>query len=134
MRLTILYFSSLIVFLAVDIVMLSVYMTPLFREHVGHLMAEPIRLGPAMGFYLFYVAAVLYLAAWPAVKMMRASAAIMPAAILGLAAYGTFEFTNYAILADWHIAMLISDTLWGGVLTALTAWSGATITLRFTRA
>ena len=133
MRLVTLYVSTAIVFFAVDVVMLASYMTPLFREHIGHLMASPIRGGPAALFYVGYLGAVLYLASWPAVKASAARMAILPGAVLGLASYGTYEFTSYAILADWHIQMLISDTIWGGVLTGFSAWAGAAITLRFAK-
>ena len=133
MRLAILYVSTAVVFFAVDVVMLASYMTPLFREKIGHLMASPIRIGPAALFYVGYLGAVLYLAAWPAVLAGRARRAILPGAVLGLASYGTYEFTSYAIIADWHIQMVISDTIWGGVLTGLSAWAGAAITLRFSK-
>jgi uncharacterized membrane protein len=43
-------------------------------------------------------------------------------------AYGTFEFTNYAILKDWHIRMVVTDVLWGTVLTAVSAAGGVYIT------
>lgn len=133
-RIAILYVASLVVFLAVDAVMLGTVMTPLFRENIGHLMASPMRLGPAAAFYLFYVAALLYLVSLPALKAGSAAQALLPAAVLGLAAYGTFEFTNYAILADWALQMVVTDTIWGGVLTAITAWSGVAIALRLTKA
>lgn len=132
-RLAGLYLVTLLVFFAVDAVMLTVYMTPLFREHIGHLMASPIRGGPAIMFYLGYLAAILYLASWPALKLGQASKAILPGAVLGAASYGTYEFTSYAILADWHVQMLISDTIWGAVLTGLSAWAGVAVMLRFGR-
>lgn len=133
-RIAILYAASLVVFLAVDAVMLGTVMTPLFRENIGHLMASPMRLGPAAVFYLFYVAALLYLVSVPALKAGKPGQTIVPAAVLGLASYGTFEFTNYAILADWALQMVVTDTIWGGVLTAITAWSGVAITMRVRQA
>jgi uncharacterized membrane protein len=133
-RIAILYAASLVVFLAVDAVMLGTVMTPLFRENIGHLMASPMRLGPAAVFYLFYVAALLYLVSAPALKAGKPGQTIVPAAVLGLASYGTFEFTNYAILADWALQMVVTDTIWGGVLTAITAWSGVAITMRVRQA
>ena len=46
-------------------------------------------------------------------------------------AYGTFEFTAYAILAPWALRMVITDTLWGTVLTGFAAWAGVVLTRRF---
>ena len=53
---------------------------------------------------------------------------LLPAAIIGAMAYGTYEFTSYAIMKDWHWQMVATDTLWGTVLTALSAWGGVVIT------
>lgn len=46
---------------------------------------------------------------------------ILDAFLLGLCVYGVYETTNYATLTNWPIYMLIVDTLWGGVLFAITA-------------
>ena len=63
---------------------------------------------------------------WPALK--TGSAVLIPAAIIGAMAYGTYEFTSYAIMKDWHISMVITDVTWGTILTALSAWGGLAIT------
>jgi uncharacterized membrane protein len=43
---------------------------------------------------------------------------------LGALAYGTFEFTNYAIFTEWNMRMVITDVIWGAVLTATSATAG----------
>jgi uncharacterized membrane protein len=43
-------------------------------------------------------------------------------------AYGTYEFTSYAILKGWHPSMVMVDLAWGTVLTAVAAWGGVMIT------
>ena len=45
---------------------------------------------------------------------------IADAFLLGLVIYGVFETTNYAILANWNMSAVALDTLWGGILFALT--------------
>ena len=40
--------------------------------------------------------------------------------ILGMCVYGVYETTTYATFKNWPIRMLILDTLWGGLLFALT--------------
>lgn len=126
MQAIVLYASTAAVFLILDAIMLALVMKPLFTRHIGHLMAEPIRLAPAAVFYLFYVAGLCYLVSWPA--LATGAAVVIPAAILGAMAYGTYEFTNYAIMKDWHWTMVATDTVWGAVLTAVSAWAGVAIT------
>lgn len=125
MSLAVLYLSTAAIFLVVDAVMLGLVMKPLFLRHIGPLMADPIRLGPAALFYLGYVAGLVYLVLWPALK--TGGPVVIPAAVIGAMAYGTYEFTSYAIVKDWHWSMVLADTTWGAVLTALAAWGGVTV-------
>lgn len=126
MQLPTLYFVTAAVFLFLDAIMLTYVMKPLFTRHIGPLMAEPIRFAPAAAFYLFYIAGVLALVSVPALR--NGSSVLGPAFLIGLMAYGTYEFTSYSVMRDWHWTMVVTDTLWGGVLTAVSAWAGLAIT------
>ncbi|AWD22875.1 DUF2177 family protein [Fuscovulum blasticum] len=121
-----LYALTALVFLILDALMLSFVMKPLFTRHIGPLMADPIRIAPAVVFYLAYVAGLVWLIS--AAALRDGTSVVLPALVLGLMAYGTYEFTSWTILRDWHPAMVITDTLWGGVLTAFSAWAGVTLT------
>jgi uncharacterized membrane protein len=126
MQLVTLYLSTTVIFLVLDALMLNFHMQPLFQRHIGALMADEIRIAPAALFYLAYIAGLLYLVSWPALK--TGAPLWVPAAIIGAMAYGTYEFTSYAIMKDWHISMVITDVTWGTILTALSAWGGLAIT------
>jgi len=130
MTLAILYVSTFAVFLILDGIMLTFVMKPLFMRHIGPLMAEPLRIAPAALFYAGYIAGLLYLVSLPALK--SGAPVLIPAAIIGAMAYGTYEFTSYAIMRDWHWTMVMTDTLWGTVLTAVSAWAGVAITRALT--
>jgi uncharacterized membrane protein len=43
-------------------------------------------------------------------------------------AYGTYEFTSWAVMRDWHPQMVLTDVAWGTVLTAGSAWGGVMVT------
>ncbi|MFP4273804.1 MAG: DUF2177 family protein [Paracoccaceae bacterium] len=128
MQLAILYLSTAAVFLVIDAIMLNAVMKPLFAARIGPIMAEPLRLGPAAVFYLVYVAALLWLVSWPALREEVPLQALVGGAVLGFAAYGTYEFTNYATLRDWHWSMVTVDLLWGTALTGFSAWAGVMMT------
>lgn len=125
-----LYLTTAAVFLILDAIMLSVVMKPLFTRHIGPLMAEPIRIVPAAVFYLAYVAGLVYLVSLPGLR--NGAPVVIPAAIIGAMAYGTYEFTSLSIMKDWHWTMVVTDTTWGAVLTAVSAWAGVTITRALT--
>ena len=126
MQLGVLYLSTAAIFLALDGIMLTLVMKPLFTRHIGAALIDPIRAVPALLFYAAYVAGLLYLVSWPALK--TGAPVLVPAAIIGAMAYGTYEFTSYAILRDWHPQMVMTDLIWGTVLTAFAAWAGVALT------
>ena len=126
MTLAILYAVTAAVFLILDALMLTLVMKPLFTRHIGALLIEPIRFGPAAIFYLAYVAGLIYLVSLPALK--TGAPVLVPAALIGAMAYGTYEFTSYAILRDWNLSMVATDFLWGTALTAFSAWAGVAVT------
>lgn len=126
MQTLVLYLSTAGVFLILDAVMLTLFMKPLFSRHIGALMLDDIRIVPAAAFYAAYVAGLLYLVSIPALK--TGAPVLLPAAIIGAMAYGTYEFTSYAIMKDWHPTMVAADVVWGTVLTAISAWAGVAVT------
>ena len=126
MQIAVLYLSTAAVFLILDAIMLTFVMKPLFDRHIGALMLENIRMAPAAAFYLAYVAGLLFLVSIPALR--TGAPVLIPAAIIGAMAYGTYEFTSYAIMKDWHWQMVATDTIWGTVLTGISAWAGVAIT------
>jgi uncharacterized membrane protein len=128
MTLPILCLSTAAIFLVLDAVMLNLVMVPLFQSHIGALMLPSPRLLPAAVFYLGYVAGLVWLVSLPAMRAGRPAEALVRGAVLGAMAYGTFELTSYAILTDWHLSMVLTDTAWGTVLTALSAWGGVRAT------
>jgi len=118
------YALTVIVFLALDAIMLKFLMRPLFSEHIGDWLLDDVRLLPAVGFYLFYVAGIVWFASMPALKTGSATHALIAGAFLGAIAYGTYEFTNYATLKNWSPSMVMVDVIWGAVLTGFSAWAG----------
>ena len=126
MQILTLYTTTAIVFLILDAIMLTLFMKPLFSRHIGGLMLADIRILPAAAFYAAYVAGLLYLVSIPALR--DGAPVLLPAAIIGAMAYGTYEFTSYAIMKDWHWSMVAADVTWGTVLTAVSAWAGVAVT------
>ena len=121
-----LYATTATIFLILDAIMLTLVMKPLFTRHIGPLLVDPIRVAPAALFYLAYVAGLVYLVSLPAIR--TGAPILLPALLIGLMAYGTYEFTSWSIMKDWHWQMVVTDTLWGAVLTAFSAWAGVMLT------
>ena len=127
MKILILYGATTIIFFALDAFGLRLLIKPVFDRHIAHLYADPFRIVPAALFYLGYVAGVLWFVSVPALQKGDPMAALIGGVLLGLMAYGTYEFTNYATLRDWSISQVATDMLWGGALTGVSAWAGVLI-------
>lgn len=126
MQIATLYIMTALIFLILDAVMLTLHMQPLFRRNLGDQLLTEIRYLPAAAFYAAYVAGLLYLISIPGLK--SDTPVFLPAAILGAMAYGTYEFTSYAIMKAWSPEMVATDLIWGTFLTAFSAWGGVYLT------
>lgn len=106
--------TILIIMLALDSIYLF-FTKDLFGEMVAKIQrtAMQTRLGGAVVVYLLLAVGLYYFIIKP-----RRSA--WEAGLLGLVIYGTFDFTNYAMLKNYDIAIGIMDTIWGSILFATT--------------
>ncbi len=118
------YVVALVAFLIIDAIALKFFMFPLFSRHVGDLFRDDMQLFVALGFYVFYVAGVLYFAVLPGLAEQSLGKAAFNGALLGFLAYGTYEATNMATLRGWSWQMVAADVAWGAVLTATVAGIG----------
>lgn len=128
MTLAVLYLATFIVFLAFDFIGLKFILKPIFERYIPSLLLQRPRFGPAIVFYAFYIAGVLWFVSWPAVAADHSLLQVFwPAALLGAMAYGTYEFTNWATLKDWTGHMVITDLVWGTLLTGVSAALGVAL-------
>jgi uncharacterized membrane protein len=54
--------------------------------------------------------------------IIKPKRSILDAFLLGLIIYGVFETTNITLFSKWSWLTVFIDTLWGGILFALTAF------------
>ena len=54
--------------------------------------------------------------------IIKPKKSVSDAFLLGIVIYGVYETTNYALLKNWSILTVIIDTLWGGILFAITTY------------
>ncbi len=118
------YAATLGTLLVADVIWLALVARTFYRDQLGDLMVPSPNLTVASLFYLFFAAAIVLLAVTPAVKASSISMVLLYGAVLGLAAYGTYDVTNLATLKNWPVKMSIVDMAWGTFVTALSAAGG----------
>ena len=118
------YAGSLVTLLVADGIWLGLMARSFYKEQLWELMLPQPNLVIASLFYLFFAAALVLLVVHPAAKTGSLWTAIGYGAVLGLAAYGTYDITNLATLKNWPVKVTVVDMAWGTFVTALSAAGG----------
>jgi uncharacterized membrane protein len=118
------YAGSFTTLLVLDAIWLGLVARTFYRDQLGDLMLPQPHLGIAAIFYIFFAAAVVLLAVMPALSADSLGKALLFGAVLGLAAYGTYDITNLSTLKNWPLAMSLVDMAWGAIITGATAGGG----------
>ena len=111
------YGATLIAFLVLDGIWLGVIARRFYASQLGGLMRAKVNWLAAGGFYLAYVAGIVFFAVSPALAAGSLGTAALNGALLGLLAYGTYDMTNLATLKGWPLPMSLVDMAWGALLT-----------------
>jgi uncharacterized membrane protein len=107
---------SAIVLISIDFVYLNL-MKGYFENQIKQVQGSAVKfnlLGAAIC-YIFLITGLNYF-------IIKPRKSVNDAFLLGLVIYGVYETTNYTLLSNWSILTVIIDTLWGGILFALTAF------------
>lgn len=105
-----------IVFLLVDFVYLN-FLGGYFKNQIQKVQGTPLKvnyLGMALC-YIFLIIGLYYF-------IIKPHRNVQDAFLFGLVIYGVYETTSYALLSKWSIFTVFIDTLWGGILFALTTF------------
>jgi uncharacterized membrane protein len=113
-----LYAGAIVVFFAIDLTWLGVVAKKFYADQMGHLTRPDVQWGPAILFYLIYVAAIVVLCVKPGLERDSVGRAAALGALFGLAAYAAFDLTSLALLKDFPLKVAVVDLIWGTVLTA----------------
>ncbi len=102
------------VMLFLDFIYLSAF-SNFFDKMVKSIQGSPIAFN-AVGAVLCYILLILGLNYF----IIDQKKSVLDAFLLGIVIYGVYETTNYTILKNWKAESVALDTLWGGILFALT--------------
>ena len=122
------YLSTVIVFLGIDFIWLTLTVNMVYKPRLGGLLMDKPNLPVALAFYLVYVIGIVVFAVMPAIEQGNWTRALWGGALFGFMAYATYDLTNLATLAGWSTTVSIIDMIWGTVLTGIAATAGYFIT------
>lgn len=119
-----LYLLTLIVFVAIDVLWLTVISKNLYSTRLSHLLADNPKLLPAVLFYLIFVVGIIVFAVLPGYTDKSLLKTILLAGLFGALSYATYDLTNLATLKDWPVLITVIDILWGATVSVLTGIAG----------
>lgn len=114
-----LYFSTLCIMVAMDILWLKGVMQHLFKAQLSEIME--FRFLPAVAFYLLYPLGIVIFTSHGAQGWQST---LLYGCALGLLCYGTYDLTNLATLKPWTLRLALIDISWGGIVTGVSALGG----------
>jgi uncharacterized membrane protein len=108
------FLISAIVFVLLDYLYLG-FMKSYFEKQVQLVQGSPLKINllGAIICYIFLITGLNYF-------IIKPNRSIKDAFLFGLVIYAVYETTNLALFTKWSWLTVIMDSLWGGVLFALT--------------
>jgi uncharacterized membrane protein len=126
------YATLLLSLLVLDGIWLGLVAKDGYQQAMGHIMREQVIIWPWFAFYLLYPLAILILAIKVQLPTQSKFYFLWRGFVLGAAAYGTYNLTNYALVVNWPLSITIKDWFWGAFLTANCTWVGGLVWLKCT--
>jgi uncharacterized membrane protein len=112
---------TLLVIVPIDFLFLGIVAKDFFTSQVGNMLGE-IRLGPAILFYLLYVAGTVVFVSGGAGATWQST--LLYGGLFGFFCYATFELTSMSLLKQWSWAVVVVDVAWGSFVTAVSSTAG----------
>ena len=124
------FFAIIICFGIMDAIWLGIVADEVYQQEMQGLLRTQYPVWPWVSFYLIYSFSIVILAVQPSFTLLLQQTSLVSkelvivalrGAVLGLAAYGAYNLTNYAILANWSLKISLIDWVWGCLITTCSA-------------
>jgi len=115
------FICALILFILIESIWLRLMSHSFYQAEIGHLLKPNPNFVAAVLFFLLYVLAICYFVIYPQSTETSLIRVFSMGALLGLAAYGTYDLTCLALFKGFSVKVAVVDTLWGGFLTGTVA-------------
>jgi uncharacterized membrane protein len=105
-----------IVLLLLDYVYISTFSNH-FKEQIYKVQKQPLKMNirTTILCYFLLILGLYYF-------ILKENKSLKDAFLLGIFVYGVYELTTMSLLKDWKLSTVIIDTIWGGILFALTIY------------
>lgn len=112
------------VMIVLDLIWIAGIGNNFYRTQLGAMLRPDFLFSVAIAFYVIYAVAVAFFVLMPAIESRSLAHAAFGGALLGLAAFGAYDFTNWATLQGWPPIVSIVDLAYGTIATTITSVIG----------
>lgn len=109
----VLTFISLVL---LDYIVISTIILPLYQSNLSEILRQDMKIIPSLITWLIITLGISYFVT-PNSKTNKDS--FIHGLLFGLVIYGVFDLTNYAILSQWTIKIVLIDVIWGMLLCGI---------------
>lgn len=109
-------FLSAIIFVSIDFIYINLIKN-YFKNQIEMIQKSPMKIN-MFGAVLCYILLLFALNYF----IIQPKKSVYDAFFLGILIYGVYETTSYSLFTKWSLLTVIIDTLWGGILFALTTF------------
>jgi uncharacterized membrane protein len=121
------YLAVLVVIVVLDALWLGVVAKPMYRNAIGHLMADEPRLWAGALFYVIFAVGLMMFVVLPVGATAGWGKTALTAGLFGFIAYATYDLTNLATLKQWPLWLSLVDLAWGSAVSAAAATAGSAV-------
>jgi len=114
-----LYFVTLAVFAAVDLLWVWAISRRLYRRNLEGLLRAKFNVIPAVVFYLLYIVGLMIFVIVPAFNNTSLGQAMGMGILFGMFTFGTYALVNLAIIRDWSLLIMLVDLIEGMFVTGV---------------
>ena len=107
---------SAVTFVSIDYIYLNL-IKDYFGKQVQAVQGSPLKINylGAILCYIFLIIGLNYF-------IIKPKRSVQDAFLFGLIIYAVFETTTWALFKNWSVLTVLIDSLWGGILFALTTY------------
>ena len=124
------YGITVIVFISIDFFWLNFIVPQYYTGAIQTVIKDEPNLVAAVLFYLLFTLAFLELVIRPGFKSSLIET-LMKAALFGACSYGTYAFTNAAVIKHFSLNIAFLETFWGILISVMTAFISRKIALKY---
>jgi uncharacterized membrane protein len=114
-----LYFVTLTVFAAVDLLWIWIISRRLYRTNLEGLLRAKFNVVPAVLFYLLYTIGLMIFIIVPAFNNTSLGQAMGMGVLFGMFTFGTYALVNLAVIRDWPLLIVLVDLIEGMFVTGV---------------